>query len=112
LNQNNLNNSSDGIEDYNNISASSQDDDDTNPLNEDEDRDTNLNLRALGIGTSNQLQQQLNRISQLTGPQETSDQNRQERLNDYPLQDEIDDNDEVVSMTESLNLINSSSNNH
>ena len=48
-----MNNSSDGIDDYNNISASSQDDDDTNQLNEDDDRETSMNLRALGIGTSN-----------------------------------------------------------
>ena len=71
-----------------------------------------MNLRALGIGTSNQLQQQLNRISLLAGARDVSDQNRQEGLNDYPLQDDIDDNDDVVSMTESLNLISSSSNNH
>lgn len=72
-------------------------------------RETNLNLRALGIGGPSSAIAQitaLTRASNAGGQNLGPNANRISgaRVNEYPLQDEIDDNDDVVSMSDSVNL--------
>lgn len=61
--------------------------------------ETSMNLRALGINSN--TQRNINNTIQ-----NNIRQNREDRLQGYPMQDDIDENDDVVSMSEAPNLFN------